>query len=233
MQRPVHASTPKRRTVSAVTRIAPLLLACCATASCRPNLLLPPERPALDHPVDLRTVVLHVASFKVDPDLDPAPEAEQDLRVRFLDYVRARTRFGGIDGARPQQCTPSVDMSVVVRPSMTRRRTWVLDLPFFYPCPGYWWLTPSWGDASVVTEVELRDAAGGVIDKFSVEKNAPYSAVYYSWYRPGPVEDALRESYEDAFLEVGQRIAGSAPKIAAAAARLANGCGTAPAPAVQ
>lgn len=70
---------------------------------------------------------------------------------------------------------------------------------------------PSWGHAQVDVEATLsRPGQPGSL--VYIEKvRVPFSALFYSWYRPGIVEKAYRRAYEEAFRRLAEQIA-AAPK---------------------
>ena len=91
------------------------------------------------------------------------------------------------------------NLEVIAHPDYSKYSTILLDIPFFYPCPGFWPISPLWGKAVVKVKSTLYDKKGEIIKSFEVEGEKSYLMVFYPWYRTAPIEEALRQAYEDAF----------------------------------
>ncbi|GAB4363014.1 MAG: hypothetical protein Kow0042_00530 [Calditrichia bacterium] len=74
------------------------------------------------------------------------PDDARLLWSLFVEYIKARNHFREVFYRGTNLYTPKSNnylfMEVTVIPDHTVNRTWILDLPFFYPFVGYWPLTP-------------------------------------------------------------------------------------------
>lgn len=121
------------------------------------------------------------------------------LSSTWASYLNAYNQFGEV-----QESWEAVDRE----PDLTlRTRAWVrslgsrtyyldsLVLPSFFFMP----LTPEWGKVGVLLDVEAVDPNGEELFKHSVFITAPYDMLFYSWFRTGPTEEALKRAYAEAF----------------------------------
>lgn len=108
-------------------------------------------------------------------------------------------------GYRPQPLV-RVQLRAYLHPSEDIDRTYLLDGLFVLPGMGLWPITPAWGRATVRAHVHL-ESEGRHLEPIILEVSAPFSMVFYAWYRTGPIEEAYRKAYGEAFRELGRRVA--------------------------
>lgn len=188
-----------------------VLLAGLASACVAPRVVAPPGPTPLPHPPPARShVELHLEHFDV-VNMSQADDwdAPDRLAVHFLEYLGSAARYGAV-GRVPMAAAPGhveVGLDAIVTVQVDDRRTFVLDVLFFYPFVGLLPIVPEWGQA--VVRVDVSAAAGGGPRRpiASAEVAAPYSMVFYSWYRTAPLEAAFARAYDRAFTEVGRQVA--------------------------
>lgn len=187
----------------------PLLLlvglsACTAQRVVAPRAPSPPT----DAPM-IREFGLALERFEVrGASSEDSDEGLDSYRRSFLDYLENEARFAVVvDGELRQSMGPAaMSLDVVIDVEHTKARTWILDLPFFYPMPGGWPLTPLWGDATVRIEAAGKNADDEVIWKANVEGEAGYWMIWYSWYRTAPIHEAYAKASAQAFQKLAQQI---------------------------
>jgi len=158
---------------------------------------------------DFSSTDIILTSFQVE-NLD---EEDDDgdvnyLRTKFLRYIYATNNFRDVRDINLNARTPMdesyVTMEVVVEPDYSKYRTYILDIPFFYPAPLVWPVSPLWGDAEVIIKTDIFDRNGGLVTTFEVTGSEGYTMILYPYYRTAPIEEALQAAYQKAFEEVGR-----------------------------
>ncbi len=135
------------------------------------------------------------------------------LRTKFIRYIIAQNNFRDVRDISINTRTPEdqsyFNLEVIAHPDYSKYSTILLDIPFFYPCPGFWPISPLWGKAVVKVKSTLYDKKGEIIKSFEVEGEKSYLMVFYPWYRTAPIEEALRQAYEDAFIKTSYTLSQS------------------------
>jgi hypothetical protein len=143
------------------------------------------------------------------------------FKSQFIKYIQSQNNFNNIifvdESGRIESTSPHVVMELQIVPSISKNRTWILDLPFFYPMCGYWPLTPMWGTARVDIHAKLLDRDHNHIKTITTNARRGYFITFYSWYRTGPLEKRLKESYQLALYDFAKQIRNSGDDILAAA----------------
>jgi hypothetical protein len=141
-------------------------------------------------------------------------EASVELRRLVLRHLAARVEAGTwVDAPwtwSEPDAAPSPDvlrLEVDVEADHSRWRTWALDA---LGATGVWPLVPQWGEAEVRVRASLRGPDGTPLWVSGGSGRAPYSIAWWSWFRPGPVEDAYRAALGEALEELGAHLAMSA-----------------------
>ncbi len=190
--------------------------------SCTPrHILLPPPAQVSMVRADYSNLDLYVTVFDVKnlTSKDNYHDIAY-LRNKFIEYLEARNQFHHIFyfGEKPEedQNTDFITVELTVTPDHTAHRTWILDLPFFYPFSGYWPLTPKWGNVKVSMYVQIFDSQNILIEELKIQKEKSYFIVFYSWYRTEPIERALKFCYEEAFTELSNKLRENRDRIFAA-----------------
>jgi TolB-like protein len=98
-----------------------------------------------------------------------------------------------------------VFFEVTVTPSDNGRTIWIISWPAVYPMPLYWPLQQKKGNAEVQFEVKVI-TADNPDQQFYIKKETPYFIRFYSFFKTGPIEDALQASYYDAIDELSQKV---------------------------
>ena len=181
-------------------------------ASVDKHIFAPVEPQKVETPADFSHTDLILNSFQVyNLDVRDNVQDIDYLRNKFIRYIIAQNKFRDVRDINLSARTPEdqsyFNLEVVVYPDYTKHRTILLDIPFFYPFPFFWPLTPLWGKASVKVACDLFDRKGSLIKSFEVQGDEKYLILLYSWYRTAPIKEALRKAYEDAFIKASKAIA--------------------------
>ena len=134
------------------------------------------------------------------------------LKRQFIEYVSSKNQFRSVHDSAPL-INPAADTAnwllaeVQVVPNQTKERTYLLDIPFFYPCCGYWPLTPLWGKVSVDGTLMVFDNRRNLLLQFVSKKESGYSVIFYSWYRTSPVEEVFADCYHQLFEDMASCLA--------------------------
>jgi hypothetical protein len=190
-----------------------LMIAFLATgfAGCVARRLAPPPRPAVQPSLtDLAPVHLYLREFAVAG----LSEADTPIRVealqnRFLDYLESRATFADVTfnlkGNAPIT-SPALELKVRMAASAETSRTWLLDVLNVYPFCGGLPLVPAWGEAETAITVILAPPDGPPIATYRETVRAPYSALFFAWYRVGFVEDAFARAAGEAFRRIADAL---------------------------
>jgi TolB-like protein len=195
-----------------------LLLASCS--SVKKHVWVPEEPEKARVRSDFNKTYLVLTSFQV-LNLDEKDNFEdiRYLRGKFSRYLMSRNAFREIRdislGAGIPEDGNYLTMEVVVTPDYSRYRTIILDIPFFFPYPFIWPLTPLWGAAEVNVKMDMFDRYGSRVESISVTGEDAYWMLFYTYYRTAPIEDALREAYSNAFLKASLALAGERNRVIA------------------
>ncbi|MFP4164807.1 MAG: CsgG/HfaB family protein [Chitinispirillaceae bacterium] len=198
-----------------------VLINSCAT----PRYLVMPNAPSLSEKhTDFSDIDLFITSFRLRNLSDSDnPGDVSSVKAKFIEYIKAQCRFRSVQdltGDHQQiESSTYITMDIVIEPSMSRYRTWVLDALFFYPFPGYWPLTPSWGDAKVSLTAQIYDDSKGEIERIEEKALQSYNVMFYSWYRVEPVETAFRSAFDKVFDQAARSLASQEYAIKAAAGK--------------
>lgn len=159
---------------------------------------------------DLRHVQLEICGFEVPTKArGDRPGAIAALRRSFVEYLEESGDYGAVTDCSPRDGSrflTSVRLDARLSPDHDTNRSWMFDSLFFSIAPGYWPFTPAWGRARLKAQLELS-AKDQKIAPVEVEASAPWSMIFYSWYRTGPVVEAYRRVYDASFREAAQRVA--------------------------
>jgi hypothetical protein len=205
-QRAGFASGGRAVTLAAVLAA----LSGCATARrVMPPGYLPPSE---DGP-DLTALRIEITELAV-AGLGPEDWSARPLRSAFADRLRATARFGqvvqlGGDAAPEVLREDLVPVQVAVQLQLEESRsfTGLFDALMFYPIPAVFPFMPHWGDASVDAQLIVRlPGEAKTAEPIKVAITAPWSMLFYSWYRTGPIEEAFRRATTVVFDELALRL---------------------------
>lgn len=165
----------------------------------------PPYARSVDPPADLTHVAVTLESFDItnqsEADLRSYDKSSAMRRV-FLDHLKTYASFGVFitdrTRADPPEGLEDIKLRVHFSVQETENRTIVLDGLFFYPFLGLLPFTPQWGDAIVTGTIDI-ERGGEKQVPVTVKVTAPYSMIFYSWYRVGPLEDAYARAHRVLF----------------------------------
>jgi len=179
-----------------------IILSSCASVD--KHIWSPKEPVKDDKRSDFTSADFILRSFQVyNLDVKDNVEDINYLRNKFTRYMIAQNNFRDIRDANISATTPEdqsyFNIEVTIYPDYSKYITLILDLPFFYPFPGIWPISPMWGKAKVKVGCSLFDRKGELITSFEVEGEKSYLIVFYPWYRTAPIEEALRTAYEIVF----------------------------------
>ncbi|MCK6545013.1 hypothetical protein L6R52_04040 [Myxococcota bacterium] len=175
-------------------------------SGCAGHRLVAPQTPpmAAVRP-DLSRFSVALRSFDAtnQSELDVAEGSKRGLERAFMEYLSSAAELGALTGPARTPADGSIEVDVFVRVSEDENRTYVLDALFFYPFMGTFPLTPLWGHATVEATLSFRGTADEAPEPpITVKVVAPYSVIFYSFYRPGPLEDAYRRAHDAAFRQL-------------------------------
>lgn len=97
---------------------------------------------------------------------------------------------------------PNAKVNVNITLKETKKRTWILDIPFYYPVCGYWPLTPWWGSATLTTAVQF-DIYNQDQAKFDFIVSEKYSIIFYPYYRAGNI---ITKKYQTAWENLNSQL---------------------------
>jgi hypothetical protein len=190
---------------------------------CTPRHLVIPDTPftASDR-VDLTAIDLYIAPFSVINLSSKDNLGYFGLfKTQFTNYLKAQSSFKNIrfvdNKDQIESSNPYIVMEIQIIPSYTKHRTWILDIPFFYPMCGYWPLTPMWGTVRVDIYARLYGGNDTTINTMRVDAKKGYFVMFYSWYRPSVIEKRLKQCYGDVFNQIARQVKENANNIILAA----------------
>ncbi|MBN2425013.1 MAG: hypothetical protein JXR46_12065 [Calditrichaceae bacterium] len=181
-------------------------------SGCSPRHIIPPNQPDYGSKhADFSDVELFLTKFNVINKSNKDNDRDVYLlRSGFISYIEAQNKFKRVYDSEQTIRMPESNryllLEINIDPSYSKWRTWLLDLPFFYPALGIWPLTPMWGTAKVSVSARLIGADEQVIDATSMDEEDGYFVLFYSWYRPGIIEDALQTCYENVFKKLSKKL---------------------------
>ena len=188
-----------------------LVLLTTLVVGCAHHAVRPPKPVVLESQLGLAAVTLSLRAFEVSGLGRREGDAEvRRLRVRFLDYLAARSRFAAVFDGEPAPPTgPVLYVDVRVRLSSIDRRTFILDALTLGV------LAPSWGRVYAHLAVDLS-TPDGKLAHWEHSDVQPYSAVWWTWFRRGYVERAFTAASRRIFEKVASELAVEAPRLALA-----------------
>jgi hypothetical protein len=146
------------------------------------------------------------------------------FKSQFIKYIQSQNNYNNIifvdESDRIESTNPYIIMELQIAPSISKNRTWILDLPFFYPMCGYWPLTPMWGHTRVDIHAKLLDRDHNHIKTITANAKRGYFITFYSWYRTGPLEKRLKECYQLALYDFAKQLKNSGSDFLTAAGSL-------------
>ena len=117
---------------------------------------------------------------------------------RFKDYLKAHFHLG------PESNKPDLTFKLALDVQRHHYRTVVMDLiniPFApFVIGGFF--NPEWGKVKVAGSLKIYDQENQILSQHVATAEEDFSMFIYSWYRPGPIEDALKVSYADVFEKI-------------------------------
>jgi hypothetical protein len=186
------------------------LISCLGTACTAQRLVAPPPLPPATDRKELLDTKIVLRSFEVTnaSSEDLSHDSRKALERAFVASLVNSAYFGAIYrdiGGRDPLPEGAVALDVAVRVDQESDRTYVFDAVFFYPFLGTLPFVPEWGHANVEISWSLR-AGKDVEGPMKVRIESPYTMLFYSWYRVGPVEDAFQRAHENAFKVMTSRL---------------------------
>jgi len=199
------------------------LVSLCGTTICCAYRTAAPPRPVLAGlPVGatyLNDMSLNLGAFEIMGLGSQASRGDvEHLQDVMLDYLETKSIFkavtynlAGIKAVSPSELSLSVHLTI----DQSSQRTYILDLLSlaFY---GGWPFVPSWGDVTIDLDATLSRADTTIVADYHHAVQAPFDALFYSWFRTDYVERAYRRAYQDLFIRLATDIAGDAKKLRAA-----------------
>ncbi len=141
---------------------------------------------------------LQVTSFNVETTNKDVPAEKKLFMDEFSDYLRYNRSIAEIE-----HHYPNLTADITIKPRKDIRRTWILDVAFFWPYLGTWPYTPWWGKTSV--DIDLQLVIPGVDrSQFRFSKDLDFNVSLYPYYRAGRLlTQNYKLLYADLFDEVG------------------------------
>ncbi|UCD85749.1 MAG: hypothetical protein JSU92_06025 [Deltaproteobacteria bacterium] len=180
--------------------------------SCTARHVIVPDDPDISAvTADFSGLDLYVTVFSVQnlSKKDSLADIEY-LKKKFIEYIKSQNDFRKVydatSGFQPDRSRPHITIEVQITPDLTKERTYILDLPFFYPMCGYWPLTPLWGAAKVRLSANIFTSDGNAIKLLSTQFSKDYKIIFYSWYRTRPIEEAFKVCYKEVFSDAVKKM---------------------------
>ena len=184
-------------------------------SGCVARRLAPPPLPPVEMSrVDVRPLHLYLREFNIDgASRADTPVRVEALQDRFLDYLESVATFADVTynlSGEAQLESPALELRVQVSLTNEVQRTYLLDalnVAFL----GGWPLVPAWGDAETAVTVTVAPPGSPPIATYREIVRAPYSALFYAWYRRRYVEAAFTRALAEAFRKIASQLAADLP----------------------
>ena len=129
-----------------------------------------------------KNIKININEFRVNPltKKDNISDIEK-LEAVFVNYMQLNNSYNQI-----QEYYPDAYLNVIIEPSKTVKRTWILDIPFFYPCPAYWPISPRWGQTNINLKlsIDIPSVDNAQYNFFASNK---YTIICYPYYKAGKI----------------------------------------------
>lgn len=181
-----------------------LMLASLLGSACTHHAVAPP----LPVPQIAKNSALSDQSWKLAPIVfkgQTVKDRVKDLKKlenRFKDYLKAHFTLG------PESKRPDLTFKLELHVKRKHYRTVVMDLiniPFAPLLVGGLF-NPEWGSVKVAGSLKIYGRDNKVLVEHIAMAEEDFSMFIYSWYRPGPIEDALKSSYAQIFKKMMHHI---------------------------
>jgi hypothetical protein len=163
-------------------------------------------------PADLTHVAIRLQKFDITNQSETdyrGNDKREEMERAFIGRLQKAASIGLYTTNRMQITPPKelddVRLYVSLSVEETADRTIVFDGLFFYPFLGTLPLTPQWGEAIAIGKIELS-RNGRPLEPILVRISAPYSILFYSWYRTGPIEEAFARAHQKLYDELFARL---------------------------
>jgi len=163
-----------------------------------PKYLVAPNRPFSN---TNRNRIVNFNEFKIDPltTKDDINELEQFADV-FREYMQLNDSYFKI-----QEFYPDASLKINIEPKKTVKRTWIMDVLFFFPGEG-WWIpfVPWWGEttANITLAIDIPSVDHAPYNFSSTRK---FEILWYPYYKAGKVlTDKFTGLYYDLFTQISK-----------------------------
>jgi hypothetical protein len=162
-----------------------------------PRYLVVPNRP---FSTVNRNRNVNINELKINPltTKDDINDLEKLADV-FRDYMQLNDSYYQI-----QEYYPDASLKINIEPKKTIKRTWILDLAFFYPGVGMWPLSPWWGQTTVNITLAINiPSVDNAPYNFTASNN--YQINWYPYYTAGKIlTDKFSLTYLDVFTKISK-----------------------------
>jgi hypothetical protein len=171
-----------------------VLLSNCTT----PKHLVIPNKPFSTSAHKFRKI--NIREFRVDPLTSQDFQSDiPKLMDVFTDYLQLNDSYYKI-----QEFYPNALIYVSIEPSMTVRRTWILDALFIYPCTLYWPYSPRWGQTKLDMKLTI-DIPSVDYAEYSFYAYNNYKIDWYPYYKAGRIlTENFSHTYSDLFTQISE-----------------------------
>ena len=98
---------------------------------------------------------------------------------------------------------PDAEIQLEITPSEDIKRTWILDALFFYPCSGYFPISPWWGTTDIQAVLTLGETTLERTYNFDFSSSEDFLIITYPYYRAGRI---MSEKYSVAYDKLFKQI---------------------------
>jgi len=177
-----------------------------------PKLVIAPSDPDISSSKsDYHGINLYIRTFSVQTSKPEDNYYIEDLKRKLIEYIRNENEFKEVIYSSSNlgfsDNNPYISMDIQLTPSLTIKRTYILDAFFIYPGLFFMWpITPQWGDINIRLTSNFFDMNGKNIRSFSYTCKSSYNIIFYSWYRSGLIENKFKKCYKETFDKLAKEL---------------------------
>jgi hypothetical protein len=138
-------------------------------------------------------------------NLNISPLTKKD-NYNNIPYLKSKLMMALNSNAAIRQILQNNSQSKIyidITPSEKIKRTWILDIPFYYPCCGYWPFTPWWGKTILNAKIVI-ETNPGEMHTFNLSADNDFFIAFYPYYKAGRVmTEKYASTYNDLFQKIG------------------------------
>jgi len=143
---------------------------------------------------------VNINEFKINPltTKDNVQDLEKLAEV-FRDYMKLNDSYYQI-----QESYPDASLKIDIEPNKTVKRTWILDIAFFYPGVGMWPYSPQWGQTTVNVKLGVNIPSLDYAP-YNFSSSTKFKINWYPYYIAGKIlTDKFSLTYLDVFTQISR-----------------------------